>query len=125
MYVDCTVGARNDRGESPLDQALECYSDGCVEVSLFLLSPGYGGDQEKIKLLNGACYLGELDVVKDLVEQQKVDPSECSLQYCITKLLFCSLLPGNQVLIRKYLARRGVVVSGGWSNGSVWQQTTK
>ena len=25
----------------------------------------------------------------------------------------CSLLPGNQILIRKYLARRGVVVSGG------------
>ena len=37
----------------------------------------------------------------------------------------CSLLPGNQILIRKYLARRGVVVSGGWSNGSGWQQTTK
>ena len=25
----------------------------------------------------------------------------------------CSLLPGNQILISKYLARRGVVVSGG------------
>ena len=37
----------------------------------------------------------------------------------------CSPLPGNQILIRKYLARRGVVVSGGWSNGSRWQQTTK
>ena len=36
----------------------------------------------------------------------------------------CSLLPGNQILIRKYLARKGVVVSGGWSNGSGWQQTT-
>ena len=37
----------------------------------------------------------------------------------------CSPLPGNQILISKYLARRGVVVSGGWSNGSGWQQTTK
>ena len=37
----------------------------------------------------------------------------------------CSLLPGNQILIKTYLARRGVVVSGGWSNGSGWQQTTK
>ena len=36
----------------------------------------------------------------------------------------CSLLPGNQILISKYRARRGVVVSGGWSNGSGWQQTT-
>ena len=26
----------------------------------------------------------------------------------------CSLLPGNQILISRYLARRGVVVSGGW-----------
>ena len=25
----------------------------------------------------------------------------------------CSLFPGNQILISKYLARRGVVVSGG------------
>ena len=41
---------------------------------------------------------------------------------CIT---ICSPLPGNQILISKYLARRGVVVSGGWSNGSGWQQTTK
>ena len=38
--------------------------------------------------------------------------------------LGCSLLPGNQILIRKYLARRGVAVSGGWSTGSGWQQTT-
>ena len=79
MYVDCTVGARNDDGQSPLDNALGCDHEGCVEVSLFLLSPGYGSDREKHKLLNGACYLGELNLVKDLVEQQKVDPSECSL----------------------------------------------
>ena len=86
--MHCIIGARNDGGESPLDHALECFNDGCVEVSLFLLSPGYGGDQEKIKLLSGACEWGELDLVKDLVEQQNVDPSECSLYYCITKLLF-------------------------------------
>ena len=41
-----------------------------------------------------------------------------------TTTTICSLLPGNQILISKYLARRGVVVSGGWSNGSRWQQTT-
>ena len=28
------------------------------------------------------------------------------------------MLPGNQILIRKYLARRGVLVSGGCSGGS-------
>ena len=31
----------------------------------------------------------------------------------------CSLLPGNQILIRKYLARRGVVVSGGGRGGAM------
>ena len=42
---------------------------------------------------------------------------------CSCRMYSCSLLPGNQILISKYLARRGVVVSGGWSNGSGWQQT--
>ena len=73
------TGVRNDKGESPLDHALECMNEGCVDVSLYLLSPGYGGDKEKIKLLNGACEWGELNVVKDLIEQQKVDPSKCQL----------------------------------------------
>ena len=35
----------------------------------------------------------------------------------------CSPLPGNQILISKYLARKGVVVSGGQSNGSGWQNS--
>ena len=44
------------------------------------------------------------------------------LGVCVCVCVFvCSLLPGNQILISKYLARRGVVVSGGWSNGSGWQ----
>ena len=47
------------------------------------------------------------------------------LSACMFYISNCSLLPGNQILISKYLARRGVVVSGGWSNGSGWQQTTK
>ena len=46
----------------------------------------------------------------------------CILFACIHD---CNPLPGNQILISKYLAGRGVVVSGGWSNGSGWQQTTK
>ena len=43
---------------------------------------------------------------------------------CTQEQYICSLLPGNQILISKYRARREVVVSGGWSNGSGWQQTT-
>ena len=33
-------------------------------------------------------------------------------------LYSCKQLPGNQVLIGKYLPTRRVVVSGGWGNGS-------
>ena len=44
--------------------------------------------------------------------------------YTFSNVGICSLLPGNQILISKYLARRGVVMLGGWSNGSGWQQTT-
>ena len=47
---------------------------------------------------------------------------------CVSQHVYmgvCILLPGNQILISEYLAIRGVVVSGGWSNGSGWQQNTK
>ena len=52
----------------------------------------------------------------------------CMCRYaCVmpVSMSVCSPLPGKQTLVSKYLARRGVVVSGGWSNGSGWQQTTK
>ena len=51
-------------------------------------------------------------------------PSNRLQMKCITVQSICSLLPGNQISISKNLARRGVVVSGGWSNGSGWQQTS-
>ena len=73
--------------------------------------------------------------------QKKVCRCDCTCSYkrscdcwsLVTKVqqstvcvcVFVVGLPGNQILISKYLARRGVVVLGGWSNGSGWQQTTK
>ena len=71
---------RDDEGQSPLDKALDSlYDDGCVDVALYLMSRGCAcGDEDKAKLLCGACYYGKLGVVKELVEQHKVDPkSEC------------------------------------------------
>ncbi len=69
---------RNDKGQSPLDKALEDQNDGCMDVALYLMSRGYHGDEDKAKLLCRACYLGKLGVVKELVKQHKVDPkSEC------------------------------------------------
>ncbi len=71
---------RDDEGRSPLDKALEDLDDdGCMDVALYLMSRGCGGDEDKAKLLCEACRWGKLDVVKELVEQHKLDPkSECA-----------------------------------------------
>ena len=67
---------RNDEGESPLDRALEDLDEDCVDVALYLMSRGCAcGDEDKAWLLCVACDLGKLGVVKELVEQYKVDPS--------------------------------------------------
>ena len=64
-----------DDGKSPLDKALdEGYSEQC-DVALYLINNGYGNEQDKAKLLCQGCSFGYLDVVKELVEQHKVDPT--------------------------------------------------
>ena len=90
----CTVchslaAKRDNMGQSPLEAVIEYLDDldddpeepgnldGQFEVALYLVNCGCGGDQEKIRILCGACYWGNLDVVKKLVEGLKLDPSEC------------------------------------------------
>ena len=74
---------RDDKGQSPLDKALYDYDDGCVDVAHYLMSRGCAcGDEDKARLLRAACYHGNLGVVKELVEQHKVDPSECDNLLC-------------------------------------------
>ncbi len=73
---------------SPLDIALrlqEMYDgDYGFDVALYLVNHGCGSDENKAKLLCEACKHGELDVVKELVEQHKVDPKgELILIKCI------------------------------------------
>ncbi len=70
---------RNDEGQSPLDKALMYFDEVCVDVALYLMSRGCGGDEDKAKLLCGACLYGKLGVVKELVEQYKVDPKSESI----------------------------------------------
>ncbi len=76
----------DDEGQSPLDRALAgLYGNkGCVDVSLYLMSRGCAcGDEDKSKLLCTSCYHGNLGVVKELIEQYKVDPnSECDNLLC-------------------------------------------
>ena len=67
-------------GRSPLDCVLDYVYDGedCVDTVHYLIGRGCGGDKERDKLLCAACHHGNLDMVKELVEQHKVDPnSEC------------------------------------------------
>ena len=72
---------RNDKGQSPLDIALESLFNDCVDVALYLINRGCGDDKDKDKLLCRACLLGKLDVVKELVEKHYRDPNgECHVQ---------------------------------------------
>ena len=71
---------RDDEGQSPLDRALEgwygIYNEDCIDVAHYLMSRGCAcGDEDKARLLCAACDLGKLGVVKELVEQYKVDPN--------------------------------------------------
>ncbi len=88
---------RNDKGQSPLDIALVYLYEGCMDVALYLMSRGCGSDEDNnAKLLCAACRCGKLDVVKKLVEQDKVDPkSECHnvhvpyIPAAVTKCFIC------------------------------------
>ena len=52
----------------------ESRDDG--RVGLYLIEcHGYGDKQDKAKLLCKACKKGNLDVVKELIEQHNVDPN--------------------------------------------------
>ncbi len=66
-------------GRSPLKAVLDSLNifsyRGCVDVALYLIKCGCGGEEDKVKLLYKACSVGKLDVVKELVEQHGIDPN--------------------------------------------------
>ena len=71
-----TAGVRDDNGRSPLDLALDEGSKDNGDVGLYLIEHHDCGDeQDKAKLLCKACIWGNLDVLKELVEQHNVDPN--------------------------------------------------
>ena len=77
-----TTGVRNRAGETPLDKALdygtlfETGSEDFPEVALNLINCGCPeGSEDKLKILRGACLWGKLDIIKELIEQLKVDPN--------------------------------------------------
>ena len=74
MSTFSITGVR-DNGKSPLDKALDrSYSKNC-DVALYLINNGFGNKQDKAKLLCKGCSSGNLDVVRELIEQHKVDPN--------------------------------------------------
>ena len=79
MFINIP-GAHDDDGQSPLDKAMEGVElddERCVEIAVYLMYSGYGGDKERVEVLCAACFWGMLDIVKEMVEQLKIDPSKC------------------------------------------------
>ena len=71
-----TVDVRDDKGRSPLDILLEGMYDWNkrFDIAHYLLSCGYGDEEDRVKWLYEACWWGMLKVVKELVERHNVDP---------------------------------------------------
>ena len=79
-----TAGVRDDNGRSPLDVALDEGSRDDAHVGLYLIKRhGCLDEQDKAKLLCKACQRGNLDVVKELVEQHNVDPNGEYITCCL------------------------------------------
>ena len=73
MYI---TGILDNEGRSALEKS-QIYAD-FVDIALCLIRAGCAGsDKERAKVLCRACFNGRLDAMKELVEQHKVDPSEC------------------------------------------------
>ena len=55
------------------DPETDLYNtDDCVDVVLYLVNAGYGGDKEKATLLLEACRCDKLDALKQVVEKHQV-----------------------------------------------------
>ena len=64
---------KNDVGQTPLDIALSRLFVRGIDVAFYLVNRGCGRKEDKGKLLCAACQYGRLDIVKELVEQHKLD----------------------------------------------------
>ena len=61
---------QDNEGKSPLDAALQRYE---LDTAVYLMNHGCGSHEDKVKTLCRACQLGELTVVKELVEQHNIN----------------------------------------------------
>ena len=85
IFHTFTTGVRDGQGRSLVDTTLTYMfddPDGGLNTALFLINHGVDDEQDKARLVCEACLLGNLDVVKELVEQHNVDLNgECTTCY--------------------------------------------
>ena len=86
-----TTGVRDGQGRSLVDTTLaNMYDyddpDDGLDIALFLINHGVDDEQDKANVLCKACDWGNLDVVKELIEQHNVDLNgeyyDCSPPHC-------------------------------------------
>ena len=67
MHTD----VQDKEGKSPLDVALQ-YGE--LDTAIYLMkNHGCDSDEEKVKILCGACRLGKLTVLKETAEQHNIN----------------------------------------------------
>ena len=81
-----TSGVRDGQGRSLVDTTLDEFDDRDLrlDIALFLTNHGVDDEQDKARLLCEACKRGNLDVVKELVEQHNVDPNGEYITCCLS-----------------------------------------
>ena len=77
---------RDDKGNSPLDRAINnMYKKVYPEVALYLMNKGCETDKETLtKLLLEVCRTSKLEMVKELIEQHKLDPKSEPLKLILS-----------------------------------------
>ena len=91
MHAD----VKDNEGKSPLDVAVT-YSE--LNTAVYLMKNGCDSHEDKVKIGYGACRIGRLGVIKELVEQHNINlkgdilwNSELSI-VCYYRLLVLSKL---------------------------------
>ena len=80
--------------KSPLDIILDpgnLYegTDYITDVAIHILNRGGGTDEQKVKLLLGACFRGKMDLTKELVEHYNIDPKSALEGIHILQCIHC------------------------------------
>ena len=67
IYVDI----KDNKGKSPLDVALENYQ---LDTAIYLMNHGCDSNEDKVKILCGACQFVKLKMMKELIETHNTNP---------------------------------------------------